>query len=178
MNHYVYYSFEEWGSGYIGVRSCDCDPQSDPYFGSYKCTKFAPTEKVIIATFDTRAEAVEAEIALHNFYEVGVNKHFANQVKQTSVAYDTTGKVEKPAAKAKRAAAISAAKKGRSNGHEGMKHSPETVEKMRNAQKGVRKSDATRAKMSQTRKGRPVSDEQKLKLKAAAIADWAKRRQS
>jgi hypothetical protein len=34
--HYVYYSYEEYGRGYIGSRSCSCLPQEDRnYFGSF-----------------------------------------------------------------------------------------------------------------------------------------------
>lgn len=48
MHHYVYYSFEEWGRGYIGVRSCECLPEEDTlYFGSYKDKSFNPSNKVI-----------------------------------------------------------------------------------------------------------------------------------
>ena len=36
MNHYTYYSFEQWGRGYIGRRSCKCSPEEDNYFGSYR----------------------------------------------------------------------------------------------------------------------------------------------
>ena len=34
---YVYYSFEEFGRGYIGSRVCKCIPEKDiKYFGSYR----------------------------------------------------------------------------------------------------------------------------------------------
>lgn len=35
--YYVYYSYEEWGRGYIGARTCKCLPEKDvKYFGSFK----------------------------------------------------------------------------------------------------------------------------------------------
>jgi hypothetical protein len=41
--HYVYYSYEEYGRGYIGSRTCKCLPEKDvKYFGSYKDKKFKP----------------------------------------------------------------------------------------------------------------------------------------
>jgi hypothetical protein len=86
-NHYVYYSYEEWGRGYIGVRSTELDPLEDPYMGSFKDESFKPTYKEVIAIFESREEALEAEILLHNFYEVHINTHFANKSKQTSVGF-------------------------------------------------------------------------------------------
>jgi hypothetical protein len=92
MNHYVYYSYEEWGRGYIGVRSCKCLPEEDcSYLGSFKDKTFTPEHKIILSTFGSRTEAVEAEILLHNHFEVQINLHFANQAKQTSTGYDRKG---------------------------------------------------------------------------------------
>jgi hypothetical protein len=92
MNHYVYYSYETWGRGYIGVRSCRCKPEEDRfYFGSYKDKKFKPTEKIILFVFETRKEALDAEISLHDFFKVHVNKRFANRSKQLSNKFSTAG---------------------------------------------------------------------------------------
>ena len=82
---YVYYSYEEYGRGYIGKRECKCLPEKDiKYFGSYKDKTFQPTQKIILETFDSVEKALAAECALHNFYEVHKNPHFANRAKQTS----------------------------------------------------------------------------------------------
>jgi hypothetical protein len=41
---YVYYSYEEFGRGYIGKRECKCLPQEDiKYIGSYRDKSFKPT---------------------------------------------------------------------------------------------------------------------------------------
>lgn len=90
-NHYVYYSYEEWGRGYIGVRSTKLNPQEDTYMGSFRDETFKPTQKIILEEFKSRKEAMEAEILLHDFYEVGVNPHFANRAKQTSTLFDVEG---------------------------------------------------------------------------------------
>lgn len=90
-NHYVYYSYEEWGHGYIGVRSTKLDPWKDPYMGSFKDRSFKPTRKEIIAIFRSRKEALEAEIILHDFYKVHLNSHFANKAKQTSTGFSQEG---------------------------------------------------------------------------------------
>jgi len=86
---YVYYSYEQWGRGYIGARGRD--PVDDVYFGTYSETTFEPTEKIILAVFDTMEEALEAEVLLHDFFDVAVNPHFANRAKQTSNGFTTTG---------------------------------------------------------------------------------------
>jgi hypothetical protein len=90
--HYVYYSYEPWGRGYIGKRTCLCKPEEDTeYFGSFSDKSFKPTEKIILGEFETSEQALEAEIALHNFYKVTENPHFANRARQTSKFFNTEG---------------------------------------------------------------------------------------
>jgi len=83
---------------YIGVRSCNCLPENDPYMSSSKYLKEAiktqnknQFEKVIIEICESRDKAVLHEIWLHNEYNVGVNCLFYNKVKQTSKGFDCTG---------------------------------------------------------------------------------------
>jgi len=86
--HYTYYSYEEWGRGYIGSRGCECLPEEDiKYFGSFYDKTFKPTQKIILEICETRKEAIEAEIILHDFYDVANNPHFANRSKQTSTKF-------------------------------------------------------------------------------------------
>jgi hypothetical protein len=92
MYYYVYYSYEEWGRGYIGSRKSACLPEKDfKYFGSFKDTTFNPTQKIILKVFSSYDEALNAEIKLHDFYDVAKNPHFANRAKQTSLAFSTEG---------------------------------------------------------------------------------------
>ena len=92
MYHYVYYSYEEWGRGYIGVRSCKCLPEEDTkYFGSFYDKTFKPTSKIILAEFPDRESALAAEVELHAFYQVHKNPHFANKARQTSLGYANDG---------------------------------------------------------------------------------------
>jgi hypothetical protein len=87
-SHYTYYSYEEFGRGYIGKRSCPCKPEEDvDYFGSYKDKTFEPTQKIILDTYDTVDEALEDEIKIQRFFQVVPNPHFANQVYQTSTKF-------------------------------------------------------------------------------------------
>jgi len=91
-HHYVYKSFEERGREYIGIRTCNCLPEEDTkYFGSFRDKTFNPTEKTILFVCETRIEASEIEIELHDFFDVAVNPQFANKAKQTSTKFDTTG---------------------------------------------------------------------------------------
>lgn len=85
---YVYYSYEEYGRGYIGKRECNCSPEEDiNYFGTFKDKNFKPTQKIILEIFNSVEEALKAECALHEFYQVDKNPHFANRAKQTSVKF-------------------------------------------------------------------------------------------
>ncbi len=91
-HHYVYYSYESWGRGYIGKRSCHCLPEQDiKYFGSFSDKTFKPDNKIILAVFSSSKEALEAEISLHNFYNVAANPCFANRAKQSSKFFNTEG---------------------------------------------------------------------------------------
>ena len=82
---YVYYSYEEYGRGYIGKRECKCLPEEDVnYFGSFRDKTFKPTQKIILETFNSVEDALEAECVLHDFYKIDKNLHFANKAKQTS----------------------------------------------------------------------------------------------
>jgi hypothetical protein len=86
-NHYVYYSYEEFGRGYIGCRTCEGLPEKDVYLGSYKDETFSPTQKIILETFSTRVEALQAEVDLHKFYQVDKNPHFANKARQKTTGF-------------------------------------------------------------------------------------------
>ncbi len=84
--HYVYYSYEEYGRGYFGSRTCKCLPEEDiNYFGSFYDKTFKPTQKIIIKDdYATREEAYTNEIILQQYYKVVENPHFANRAYQTS----------------------------------------------------------------------------------------------
>ena len=149
MNHYVYYSYEEWGKGYIGVRSCNCSPREDTnYMGSFHDKSFKPTEKIILQEFTTRESALEAEIRLHAFYKVDVNKHFANKAKQTSTRFVSCGpRSEEFKAK------ISSALRGRKLS----KRHIELVSKARSKKlKGRPLSEAHKKSLSKALKGRKI----------------------
>jgi hypothetical protein len=93
--YYVYYSYEPWGRGYIGsrTRSINVSPEEDTYYGSFSDKTFTPTEKIILGVYETAEEAIAAEIALHEFFDVVPNPHFANRSKQTSSSFSTSGLV-------------------------------------------------------------------------------------
>ena len=87
--HYTYYSYEEWGMGYFGSRTCKCIPEEDVnYFGTYSHKNFNPTQKIILKSdYDTRKEAIRDEISLQQYYKVVENSHFANRAYQTSTGF-------------------------------------------------------------------------------------------
>ena len=117
--HYVYYSYEEWGRGYIGKRSSKVPPDQDEYLGSFSDSTFKPSHKIILAIFDTSNQALEAEIILHNFYSVDKNPHFANKARQTSSGFAWSGdltKVLTPEQERSRRLKISASQRSGSKG--------------------------------------------------------------
>jgi hypothetical protein len=104
MKYYVYYSYEEWGRGYIGSKpSGSMDPDNDGYFGSFSDPDFNPTEKIILGVYGTPEECLEAEVVLHRLFEVDRNPHFANKAKQTSSGffYDASGTKNEGSSKAR-----------------------------------------------------------------------------
>lgn len=133
MYHYVYYSYEPWGRGYIGVRSCSCNPEKDKnYLGSYKDVSFKPQFKIILSVFDSREEALNAEVALHAFFEVNINPHFANRSKQLNSRFSTAG---------------------RPGPWKNKKQSPEHVEKRAEALRGKQHTEETKIKIGLKSKG-------------------------
>lgn len=82
---YVYCSYEQWGRSYIGKRECLCPPTEDvSYLGSFSDKTFKPTEKIIIAEFESSEEAYAAEEKLHAFFKVDENPRFANKRLQSA----------------------------------------------------------------------------------------------
>ena len=166
--HYVYYSWEQWGRGYIGVRSCECLPEEDGvYLGSFRDKTFKPTEKIILQVFLTRKEANIAEIVLHNFYNVGVNPHFANKAKHTSVGFCVQGIQKSEEHKRKIGRANSQRLKGKPSTFRGKKHSEKSLQKLRESLSGRVLSEEHKEKLRVASTGRKISEESKLKISEA-----------
>jgi hypothetical protein len=133
-NHYVYYSYEEFGRGYIGCRTCICPPENDnSYLGSYHDKTFHPTNKIILETFSTREEALQAEVNLHKFYQIDKNPHFANKSKQKTSGfyYSAKGVIRSEETKRKQSENKKGKFTGENNPFYGKTHSDETKEILR-----------------------------------------------
>jgi hypothetical protein len=158
--NYVYYSYEEWGRGYIGVKF-NSDPETDGYYGTYYDKTFSPTQKIVLGCFEEKEEALEAEVALHRFFQVDKNPHFANQSRQASTKffYDASGRRHSEETKRKIGESSRRAMLGRCGEKHNMwgkKHSEETKEKIRQKALGRKHSEETRAKLSKPKKGREL----------------------
>jgi len=151
-NHYTYYSYEEFGRGYIGVRSCDCLPEEDTsYFGSFSDKSFLPTQKVILrGDYETREEANRDEIALHDFYEVVKNPHFVNRSKHTSTGFCTEGIIFGDETRQRMREAHLGIFSGEKNPMFGKSPSEETRKKISLGNKGKHVSAETRKKQSES----------------------------
>ena len=143
--HYVYYSYEEYGRGYFGSRSCRCLPEEDiKYFGSFKDKTFKPSLKIILKDdYATREEAYADEIILQEYYKVVENPHFANRAYQTSTGFS---------------------RKGMTPHNKGQKMSDEQKKKLSDLCKGRKVSEKTKEKLSKKIKGRILSEEHKKKI--------------
>ena len=125
--YYVYYSYEEWGRGYIGFRKLlnSDSPETENYYGSYTDKTFKPTKKIILGIYFSLKEAQLAEYKLHKLYDVVNSSHFVNKV-----ATGQTGKL---------------------NGVES--HSIETKDKIRKKALGRKASQQTKNLLSSQRIG-------------------------
>lgn len=89
---------------YYGYKSCGKrDPKEiigKTYFSSSSDKEFIEEQKnhperfryKVVASFNTKEEALEREIRLHVLFDVGRNESFYNRAKQTSSGFDTSGK--------------------------------------------------------------------------------------
>lgn len=163
--HYVYYSYEEWGMGYFGSRSCKCLPEEDiKYFGSFKDKNFKPTQKIILkSNYATRADAYVDEIILQEYYEVVENPHFANRAYQTSTGFSTYGTIISDQTRKK----LSQKRKGK-------KVTENTKQKISQIHKGKIVSEESKIKMSNSHKGKVLSDEHRQKIKNSCLKNMEK----
>ena len=174
MNHYTYFlTAKEPFNGmkyYIGVRSCKVNPEEDKYLGSSKVIKRnkIAVDKHILATWNTRQEAVSHEILLHDCFNVSTNKEFFNQSKQTALGFDTTGMLSPMKGKKHTLEAIEKMRESKLN------QSSETKQKISNTlkghlawNKGVSPTDDAKYKMSQAKLGKICSIEHRLNISKA-----------
>ena len=158
--HYVYYSYEEYGRGYIGSRTCKCLPEEDiKYFGSFKDRSFKPTQKTILRIYATREDAYVDEIILQEYYKVVENPHFVNRAYQTSTGFSRKGTIPH---------------------NKGNKMSEEQRKKLSASCKGRSMSEETKQKISKAFKGRILSEEHKRKISEATKGriPWNKKNHS
>lgn len=198
MNHYIYYSFEPWGRGYIGRRSCACSPEEDTtYFGSFRDKNFSPTEKIVLATFASREEAAEAEVLLHEFFEVHRNPHFANKAKQSSKKFFNNLSEEQRKQQSALVTEINLRETNvfRRKGEESVSHgrvwvtTPDRTEEIylkpgegapegwvKGRKKFAPRTEESRNRTRQALKGKPKSEKAKENIKKARLAFLARNR--
>ena len=143
--YYTYYSYEEYGRGYFGSRSCKCLPEEDiKYFGSFRDKTFKPTQKIILKSdYTTRKDAYVDEIILQQYYKVIENPHFANRAYQTSIGFSRKGCVAH---------------------NKGKKMSQDQRKKLSDSCKGRKMSEETKQKISNTTKGKTLTEDHRNKI--------------
>ena len=187
---YIYYSYEEFGRGYIGFR--DRSPENDEhYMGSFSDSSFKPTNKIVLATFAEAHEALAAEVELHAFFKVAENPHFANRARQTSTGFSTAGwampqEVKDKIGDAQRGKEVSEETrrlmsennysrteeaKARKRGDGNPMRRPEVAEKCKGnkSRTGMTNTPESNAKRSAALKGRKKSPETRERMRQAAL---------
>ena len=148
-NHYVYLTLDSSdGRIYWGSRTCDCNPEDDPYMGSHKDETFHPDEKYIWATFETRKQADDAEDVLHDLFDVVESSTFANLSKRTFRHWEWQGSRHTPQTREK----LSAQKQGELNPQFGKTTSEKQKESVRLAHKGKIITETTRKRQQVSQK--------------------------
>jgi hypothetical protein len=176
-HHYVYRSYEEGGRDYIGRRTCNCLPEEDTkYFGSFRDKTFKPVEKVILFVCETREEAAQIEIELHDFFDVAVNPQFANKAKAVSTGFDRTGVSCTEETKKKISVAKFGKYTGENNPNYGVPHTEEWKKAKSERMTGVPNkahsermsgkthTEETKNKMSVAHTGKTCTEETKKKI--------------
>jgi hypothetical protein len=188
---------------YYGSRSCkNCHPKDDlgiKYFSSSRDKDFIKDQKEhpknykykIIKIFDSRKDALKLEIFLHEKFNVGINEHFYNRSKQTSVGWSTVGILPSEETRKKLSDAqkgknlseeirkkISEVQKGEKNHFYGKHHSEETRKKIAEASKNRKHTEESKKKISEAKKGekhhfygKKFSEEHRIKLSKALIGN-------
>lgn len=183
--HYTYITRSPDGRYYIGVRSCDCSPEDDPYMGSHRDETYLPNRKRVLATFDSREEAYEHEIYLHELRRVDANPRYANRARQKSTGFfynqgtpgeshPMWGKHHTEETRAK----ISAVHKGRPSHLKGTKFSEKRRAKQseltrgeNNGMYGKNHSEETRKKLREANIGKVLDEETREKI-SDKVSEW------
>ncbi len=165
MKHYVYKLTESiTNEFYYGVRTCDCNPNTDSYMGSMIAWK--PNKdnliKEIISEFNSREEAVKFE---SNIIRENI-QHPLNRNYHTGVGMAFYGKSHSNETKEKVSNTMNGRHVGKDNPFYGRKHTFETLKKMSDSLQGGTHSDETKKKMSESAKN---IDRSNYKLKRKKV---------
>jgi hypothetical protein len=129
------------GRMYIGSRTSKNKPEEDVnYFGSFCDKTFKPDTKKILKIFKTRAEAFKHEAYLHFVLDVAANPIFANRSRVTTTGFTWLGQ----------------------------KHSPETIEKIRQTTK-ENMTPERKEKLKEANKNKKLNKEHIEKLRQSNL---------
>lgn len=176
--HYVYrITNTKLNKHYYGVRSSKLEPSKDlgiKYFSSSSDMEFREDQKnnpqdykyIIVSEFDSREDALELEIKLHNKFNVGLNESFYNRSKQNSNGFhcDRTGAIISDETRKK--LSIASKKQHR------RPVSAETRKKLSIASKGRILTEEHKANISLGKMGHVTSEKTRKKLSEAATRQF------
>lgn len=151
---------------YIGVRSCECLPEEDNYWGT---SHYLPNgrrgnlakicDKFILGVFETREEAMADEIKRHESNDVARSEYFWNKAKALTTGFTRDGSKLSEEHKQK----IGDANRGKQT-RAGFTLSESHKRKIGKANKGNVFSEEHRNKLAKAKLGVRHSEEHKRKI--------------
>ena len=143
--HYIYQIVKDTGEFYIGMRSCNCDPELDPYFGSGLRLKHAIAKH--------GKEKFRKEILINNVKDRETLTRLEKQIVTQELVDDDN--------------CYNLRIGGHGGSVKGHIHSDVAKSKMSTARKGVPFSDAHKAAIATANTGKKLSDARKAAISAA-----------
>ena len=158
MWHILYLSYESEGRDYIGAHSTE--DINDGYLGSYRDRSFSPDHRIIIGYYKTRNSLLRAEENLQKSLDVARDPQYANRSIQTSTGFNRQGVKDSPETVERKRQAS----EGEKNGFFGKTHTKQTREEWSKKRKGRVESAETKRKKSEAHTGSTKSIETKQKI--------------
>lgn len=158
MWHILYLSYESEGRDYIGAHSTE--DINDGYLGSYRDRSFSPDHRIIIGYYKTRNCLLRAEENLQKSLDVARDPQYANRSIQTSTGFNRQGVKDSPETVERKRQAS----EGEKNGFFGKTHTKQTREEWSKKRKGRVESAETKRKKSEAHTGSTKSIETKQKI--------------
>ena len=158
MWHILYLSYESEGRDYIGAHTTE--NLYDGYLGSYRDQSFSPDNRITLGYYKSRESLLKAEENLQKSLNVAKDPQYANRSIQTSTGFNRQGVKDSPETIERKRQASG----GERNAFHGKTHSQETRKAWSKKRRGRKESLETRQKKSNAHIGSTKSTETRQKI--------------